>query len=414
VSISTWQETPPDKPGDPPKRVKVYGSGFIVDPSGIIVTNRHVVDGAFDIKATLTDGTLLSANLVAASPLVDVAVLKVDAGRPLPSLEWGDSDALQVGDPVLTIGNALDWATSVSAGIVSGLNRNLRDSPFDSYIQTDATINHGNSGGPLVNREGKVVGIDTALFNPVGNGFIGIGFAIPASTAKDVANHLLDPNHTAPGWLGFKLQDMTFGLASALRAPDHAGAIISSVEPSSPAAQASLQPGDVLEQFNGQNLNDARAFMRAIAESPLGKPVRLTVFRAGKRQEVSATVAPWPNIMTNGVMTGQAAAMMMKMVPDPGVELAPITEADRKQYGLDPKLTGVLISQVRPNSEAFYLGASAGDVITAVDLTPVATPDDVHKAFNLAHEQDRAYVAVLVQTKNGAQWLSVSISATKS
>jgi serine protease Do len=363
---------------------------------------------------TLADGSLLMATVIAASPLIDLAVLKVEAGHPLPSIEFGDSDALQVGDPVLTIGNALDWATSVSAGVVSGLNRNLMDTPFDNYIQTDATINHGNSGGPLINQEGKVVGIDTALFNPVGQGFIGIGFAIPASTVREVLTYLLDPNHAPPGWLGFKLQDMTGALGDALDVPYHAGAVVASVDQSGPAAKASLQVGDVLEQFNGKRLDDSRAFMRAIAESPLGQSVRLTIFRGDKEQDVTATVAPWPNAMRGGTVTEQAAALMRKVMPDPGMEIAPITEADRKQYGLDPTLTGVVVIRVKPDSEASYLGVTAGDVITAVDRTPIATPDDVHKALREAHERDRPYVAVLFQTKTGAHWGSVSISSRKS
>jgi serine protease Do len=414
VSISVWQQVAADQPGGPPRRIKAYGSGFIVDPSGVIVTNKHVINGAFDVKATLSDGTLVSARLIAASALLDIAVLKVDVDHKLPSLEWGNSDDLQAGDPVLTVGNGLGWGTSVSAGIVSGLNRNLMDSPFDSYIQTDATINHGNSGGPLVNRDGKVVGIDTALFNPVGEGFIGIGFAIPASTAQYVAKQLVDPNHSAPGWLGFKLQDMTWGLAAALGVPYHAGAIVSSVDPSGPAAMASLQLGDVLKQLNGQPLTDSRAFMRAIAETPIGQPVHLTIFRGDKQQEVTATVVAWPNIMTGGMMTGQAAAAMMAMAPDPGMEIGPITAEARKQYGLSPTLTGVLITQVRPQSEASYLGVTVGDVITLVDRTPVAAPDDVHKAIKEAHDQDRAYLAALIQTKGGPQWISLSISARKS
>ncbi len=380
VSISTWQEIASDQPGGPPKRIKAYGSGFIVDPSGIIVTNKHVIDGAFDVKVTLTDGTLVSAHLLAASPLVDIAVLKVDVDHMLPSVEWGNSDDLRTGDPVLTIGNALGWGTSVSAGIVSGLNRNLMDSPFDNYIQTDASINHGNSGGPLINRDGKVVGIDTALFNPVGEGFIGIGFAIPASTAQYVVTHLIDPNHVPPGWLGFKLQDMTWGLATALGVPYHAGAIVSSVDPSGPAAKASLQPGDVLEQCNHLPLTDSRAFMRAIAELAAGQVVHLTIARGDKEQDVDATVAAWPNLMHGGMMTGQAAATMMAMAPDPGVEVGTLTDAARKQYGWDPALTGALITQVRPNSEASYSGVTVGDVVTMIDKTPVATPDDVHKA----------------------------------
>jgi serine protease Do len=414
VSISVWQQTASDQPGGPPRRIKAYGSGFIVDPSGIIVTNKHVIDGAFDIKATLSDGTLVSAHLLAASPLVDIAVLKVDVDHMLPSVQWGNSDDLRAGDPVLTVGNALGWGTSVSAGIVSGLNRNLMDTPFDNYIQTDASINHGNSGGPLIDRDGKVVGIDTALFNPVGEGFIGIGFAIPASTAQYVVAHLISPDQLPPGWLGFKLQDMTWGLAAALGVPYRAGAIVSWVDPSGPAAKASLRPGDVLEQCNGLRLTDSRAFMRAIGELAVGQVVHLTIARGDKEQDVDATVAPWPNFMHSGTMTAQAAARMMAMAPDPGVEVGAITEAARQQYGLDPALTGALITQVRPNSEASYSGVTVGDVITMVDKTPVATPDDVHKAVNDAHDQDQAYLAVLIQTKSGAQWVSISISARKS
>ena len=263
-----------DQPSASPQRqrIKTFGSGFIVDPSGIIVTNKHVIDGAFDIKALLDDGSVLSAHLLATSSLIDLAVLKVDVGHPLPSLEWGNSNALRVGDPVLTIGNALGWGTSVSSGIVSGLNRNLMDSPFDSYIQTDAAINHGNSGGPLVDRDGKVVGIDTALFNPADNGgFIGIGFAIPASTAQYVTKQILDPNHAAPGWLGFNLQDLTGQLAVALGVSPPAGAIISSVDPSGPASQASLKPGDVLARLDGQQVADSRTVIRTIAEMAPGR-----------------------------------------------------------------------------------------------------------------------------------------------
>jgi serine protease Do len=414
VSISTWQQTAPDQPGGPPQRIKVYGSGFIIDQSGIIVTNKHVIDGAFDIKATLNDGTLVSARLLAASPLVDIAVLKVDVDHMLPHLEWGNSDDLKAGDPVLTVGDALGWGTSVSAGIVSGLNRNLMDTPFDNYIQTDASINHGNSGGPLIDRDGKVVGIDTALFNPVGEGFIGIGFAIPASTAQYVVNHLIAPDSPPPGWLGFKLQDATWALAAALGVPYRAGAIVSSVVPSGPAAQASIQPGDILKQCNFLRLTDARAFMRAIAELKVGTVAHLTVARGDKELDVDAAVAAWPNFMQSGTMTAQAAARMMAMAPDPGVEVGTITDAARKQYGLDPSLTGALITQVRPNSEAFYFGIKVGDVITMMDKIPVASPDDVHKAVKDAHEADRPYCAVLVQTKSGAQWVPISISARKS
>ncbi len=417
VSISVWKLAPPREPGGPRQRLKFYGSGFVIDPSGIIVTNKHVIDGAIDIKAVFVGGNVLAARLIRASSLLDLAALKVDAGHPLPAVEWGDSDALQVGDPVLTIGNGLDWATSVSAGIVSGLNRNIMDSPFDSYIQTDATVNHGNSGGPLVDRQGKVVGVTTALYNPDQNGgFIGIGFAIPASTAQYDIKNLIDPNSPPPGWLGFNLQDMTGQLAEALGAPLPTGAIISSLDLSGPASQASLRPGDVLEQFDGKPVQDSRQLMRAIAQTRVGEQVRLAVWRVGKKkEEVSATVGAWPNSMPGGgVMTGARATAMMAMAPDPGVKLAALSDADRKQYGLNSDQTGVLITKVDPGSEISDLGVQPGNVITSVQGAPVTTPDEVWNAIKLAHEQHRPYLAVLVQSKNGEQWISVSISAANS
>jgi len=416
VSISIWKAAPPDHPGGEPGRLKVYGSGFVIDPAGTIVTNKHVVDGALDIKAVLADGTVLPATLVDASPLVDLAVVKVNADHPLPSLEWGDSDALQVGQPVLTIGNGLDWSSSVSAGIVSALNRNLMDSPFDRYIQTDATINHGNSGGPLVDLDGKVVGVTTALFNPSANGgFIGIGFAIPASTVQFVIKHLLDPKLPEIGWLGFSLQDMTETLANALGAPQPTGAIVASVDQGGPAANAGLRPGDILERLNGRDLGDGRAFMRAIAQSPTGQPARLTVWRLGKVQDVSATVQPWPDTAPrNRMMTGQAASAMMAAPPHAGMKLAPLTDADRKKYGLQPSVNGVLVTDVETNSEAGNDGVVAGNVILQVEDVRVTSPDEVMQVIAQAHAEHRTYLAVLVLMANGAQWLSFSVSTTRS
>ncbi len=416
VSISIWKAAPPDHPGGAPGRLKVYGSGFVIDPAGTIVTNKHVIDGALDIKVVLADGTVLPATLADASPLVDLAVVKVSAGHPLPSLEWGNSDTLQVGQPVLTIGNGLDWSSSVSAGIVSALNRNLMDSPFDRYIQTDATINHGNSGGPLIDLDGKVVGVTTALFNPSATGgFIGIGFAIPASTVQFVIQHLLDPKLPQIGWLGFSLQDMTETLASALGVPQATGAIVASVDRGGPAANAGLRPGDILERLNGKDLGDGRAFMRAVAESPTGQPARLTVWRLGKQQDISATVQPWPDTAPrNRMMTGQAASEMMAAPPHAGMKLAVLTDADRKKYGLDTHLNGVLVTAVETNSEAGNDGVVAGNVILQVEDVPVTSPDDVAQVITQAHEQHKTYLAVLVQMTNGGHWLSFSVSTTNS
>ena len=199
VNISTWKLRQPTKPGESARRVKTYGSGFIIDSSGIIVTNKHVIDGALDIKVMFNDGDRVPARLVAVAAMLDLAVLKVDVDRPLPVLKWGDSEALQVGDAVLAIGNPLGLGMSVSAGIVSALNRDIQDTPFDNYIQTDAAINHGNSGGPLVDLNGEVVGVDTALYNPdEAGGFIGIGLAIPAETAQFIVTPSARSQHPSP------------------------------------------------------------------------------------------------------------------------------------------------------------------------------------------------------------------------
>jgi serine protease Do len=416
VSVSLWKVRDANTPGGKPRRVKVYGSGFIIDPSGIVVTNKHVIDGAINAQVVMSDGTPYRAKVLAVAAMVDVAVLKIEADHPLPFLKWGNSDALKVGDPVLTMGNGLAIGLSVSAGIVSALNRDLQDSPFDSYIQTDAAINHGNSGGPLIDEDGDVIGIDTALYNPDENGgFIGIGFAIPSSTAKFVVNDLLDPHHPKPGWLGFSLQDVTPELAQALGVQAHVGSIISVINAGGPASKAGLRAGDVLEAINDDHPADSRAFMRAIVMVPIDSPAKLTIWRDGKEQTVTATIAEWPNLMPQGgMMTGHMAAMMAQKAPDTGVKLALITDAARKQYRLDPKLTGVLISAVEADTEASDLGIVPGDVITAIQGTPVTTPDEVKHAVMTAHEQHRPYLAVLVQGKNAARWVSISIGAPTS
>ena len=302
VNISAWQVHPSAKAGGPPRRVKVYGSGFIIDPTGIIITNKHVVDDATNLTAIFRDGDPAPARLIATAAMLDLAVLKVDVGQTLPFLRWGNSDALEVADPVLAIGNPLGIGMSVSTGVVSALNRDLQDTPFDSYIQTDAAINHGNSGGPLINQAGEVVGIDTALYNPdQKGGFIGIGFAIPSSTAKFVVGRLLDPSHPKPAWLGVTLDDMTQELAKALGLPQSTGAIISEVDPTGPGGP-SLRPGDVLEALDGVRLNNSRAFMRAIVTMAIGQAAHLTVWRDGKQQQITVTAAEWPHHTPGAVM----------------------------------------------------------------------------------------------------------------
>jgi serine protease Do len=410
VNISAWQVHPSAKAGGPTRRVKVYGSGFIVDPTGIIITNKHVVDDATNLTAIFRDGDRAPARLIAAAAMLDLAVLKVDVGQTLPYLRWGNSDALEVADPVLAIGNPLAIGMSVSTGVVSALNRDLQDTPFDSYIQTDAAINHGNSGGPLINQAGEVVGIDTALYNPdQKGGFIGIGFAIPSSTAKFVVGRLLDPSHPKPAWLGVTLDDMTQELARALGLPQSTGAIISEVDPAGPGS-ASLRPGDVLEALNGVRLNDSRAFMRAIVTMAIGQAAHLTVWRDGTEQAITATAAEWPHhTPSTETVSPKVAGAVVVNASDVGITVGPITEAARRRYGLDAKLTGALVSTVERDSEAQDLGIEPGDVVIAAQGSPVATPDDFRRMVSAAQAQQRPYLAALVWTKHGARWVSLSL-----
>jgi serine protease Do len=411
VNISTWKLRPPTNPGEPSRRVKTYGSGFIIDPAGIIVTNKHVIDGALNITVVFDNGERASGKLLAVAAMTDIAVVKVEVSHPLPTLNWGDSSALRVGDPVLTIGNPLGLGMSVSAGIISALNRDIQDTPFDDYIQTDSAINHGNSGGPMIDLSGDVVGVDTALYNPEeAGGFIGIGFAIPADSAKFVVEHLLDPRHPAPGWLGFTLQDLSDELALALGAGSLKGSIISAVDDPGPASAAGLRPGDVLLAINAVKPSDSRAYMRRIVQLPVGQQVTLTIWRDGKAQDITATIGEWPNQMPGGgVMTATTAEAMIQRMPDPGVRLSTLSDEARQRYGIDSKVKGVLIASVEKDCEARDLGIVAGDVITGVQGAPVSTPDDVRRAVRTAHDERRPYLAVLIQGKSGIRWVSLSM-----
>ena len=411
VNISTWKVQPPANPGDPTRRMKTYGSGFIVDPSGVIVTNRHVIDGAVDIKAILANGDRIPARVIVAAAMLDLALIKIDVNRPLSVLKWGSSDDLQVGDAVLTIGNPLGLGISVSAGIISALNRDLGVTPFDSYIQTDSAINHGNSGEPMIDQEGGVVGINTWLYNPQeAGGFIGIGFAIPSETAKFAMSRLLDPTHPKPGWLGVVLQDLTPGLSDALGLNGVTGAIVSALDADGPASKAGLRLGDVLTMIGGLRPIDSRALMRSILRFPAGHPIELTVWRDHSEQTITATVAEWPNFMPgDGIMDTHMTEAMLEKMPDPGLRLVPLTDAARKQYGIDAKLSGVLVESVEIGSEAQDLGIVASDVVIMVQTAPVVTPDDVRQAIETAHQQHRPSLAVLFHGKTAARWLSLSM-----
>ncbi len=399
-------EPPAGSPGTAePQRKAFFGSGFIIDPSGLIVTNQHVVDNAVDISVTLSDGTVLPARLLGTGGAIDIAVLEVTPPRRLPSVTWGNSDDVRIGDQVLAVGNPLGIGESVSSGIISAKNRDIMDSPFDDYIQTDAAINHGNSGGPLFNMRGQVIGVDTALETPSDKGgSVGVGFAIPGNDARVVANELLRYGRLRLGWIGVRAQDLTPNIADALAVPVPYGAIVVGLDPGGPASRGGLQVGDVILRFGRQAPRDARALARIVAGTSIGSDIPVTIWRDGKQATLSAIVAEWPRDQAASGKSGTQLVASSIDAPDLGLKTAAISDKTRAKYRLAPGQVGVVITEVAPGTAADEAGLSAGDVIVRVQQAAVATPGEVRAQFDQARAMKRHHVVVLVQEHAGLRW----------
>jgi serine protease Do len=404
--------------GNPaPNRPKsLQGSGFFIDASGVILTNFHVIDGAYNIHVTLSDGTHLPGRILATAARIDLALVKVDTTHPISVVHWADSDKVQIADPVFAIGNPLGIGLSVTAGIVSALNRNIMDTPFDDFIQTDAAINHGNSGGPLFNRNGEVIGVDTAIVSPT-SGSVGLGFAIPTNDARFVADRLLRDGSIRPAYLGIKIEDVTQDMADALGMPRAMGSIVAAVHADDPAAAAGVKVGDVIVRYDDQAPSDERALLRAFAKSPVGKAVPLTVLRGGTEQTLHVTPVAWPQKETaSGAGSAQAAKAVMQVPADLGLSLSTITADLRARYGLQMKQAGVLIAGVTAETDAFDHGLVPGDVILRVQDADVTSPQQVQAAVEAARTQHKAFILALVLPKvqeiPGPKWIALRVSAS--
>jgi serine protease Do len=396
-------------------QVKAFvGSGFIIDPSGLIVTNYHVVEDAFEITVTLNDGTILAGKLLHASRLADLAVLQVQAGHPLTPVKWGDSNKLRVGDQVFAIGNPLGLGTSVSGGIVSGLNRDAQESPYDDFIQTDAAINHGNSGGPLFDMEGEVVGVDSAMISPT-ESFSGLGLAIPSDDARFVVDRLIKYGWIRPGWVGIKVQQVTREIAEAMGASQPAGSLVSWVIPDSAGAKAGLAIGDVIVKYGDDTPSDDRALLRDIGQTDVGKTVQVVVLREGVQHSFPVTIEAWPRAKWEERDAPTAAlAPKATIPPDLGLALATIDKSQRAKLEFEDAVSGVLISAVQPNSDAARRGAVAGDIILRVQEKAVADPADVLRAIAAARSERRPFVMMLVlpkvRTVPGPRWVTLRLN----
>ncbi|TPI28321.1 DegQ family serine endoprotease [Mesorhizobium sp. B3-2-1] len=398
-------KTPPQQQG---QRAEALGSGFIINTDGTIVTDNHVIDGASSIKVTLDDGTELPAKLVGHDAKNDLAVLKVKADKPLPTVKWGDSNKLMTGDQVLAIGNPFGIGTTVTAGIVSARGRDLHSGPFDDFIQIDAPINHGNSGGPLVDIHGDVIGINTAIYSPNG-GSVGVGFAIPSDQAQKVVAKLEQGGNIEYGYLGVQIQPVTPDVAGAIGLDHPAGALVSSVTQGSPAAKAGIDVGDVITGFGGQQIKDPKDLSRAVADVAPGTKETVNIWRKGKTIQISTDVGRNTENTQTASTGGQGkpSAGQGLGVPSLGLGLTDITPNIRQELNLADSQHGAVVERVSPDKAASAAGIQPGDVIVGIDQTPVKSARQANQAIAEAGKAGKKSVLLLID--RGDQQIFVAL-----
>ncbi len=408
------------KGGSPSERkVSSLGSGFVIDgKEGLIVTNHHVIEGADEIIVNFADGSKLKVEkVVGKDTKTDLALLKVTPKKPLAQVPFGQSAKLRVGDWVMAIGNPFGLGGSVTVGIISAKQRDINSGPYDDYLQTDAAINKGNSGGPLFNMEGEVIGVNTAIISPTG-GSIGIGFAVPSDTVVNVVDQLRQYGEMRRGWLGVKIQTVTEELAEAYGVKENTGALVSSVTPGSPAAKAGIKDGDVILKFDGKDVSTMRGLPRMVAQTPIGKEVDVEFLRKGQRQTARVALGrlaeeedtPKAAAKENPKGKGKRGNDNQKnnkggnapsVVPLLGLALAPLTDDLRSKHGLAPSVKGLLVTEVDPASPAAEKGVKVGDVIVEAAQEAVSSIEDINKSFDKVRQAGRKAVLLRIEDKKG-------------
>ena len=393
-------------PGGVGPRAASLGSGFIIDPSGLIVTNAHVIANADQITVTLSDDTVLQAQVVGRDTVTDLALLKVDAKTPLPAAAWGDSAKAKVGDWVLAIGNPFGLGGTVTAGIISATARDIHSGPYDDYLQTDASINRGNSGGPMFNLAGEVIGINTAIYSPSG-GSIGIGFAIPTALAQPIIDQLKTTGKVVRGWIGARIQPVTDDIAESIGLDKARGALIAALDSDSPATQAGLKPGDVILTYDGKPIDRSRQLPRLVADSVPDKPLKLTIWRDGKEAEVTLTVVAYNPNRPQPQPPPPDQPKPPPTVDALGLKIAKLTPDLRKQYSLPEAVHGIVIVEVPQGSPAATQGLRAGDLIIAVGETAVGSPDDALAQIAAAKKAGRKNVLIRVEREGNFRFVTM-------
>jgi serine protease Do len=392
--------------GERERRVTSLGSGFIIDPSGYVVTNNHVISQADEITVVLNDKRQFPAEVVGRDTKTDLAVLKIEVDEPLTAVSFGDSDGTRVGDWVMAIGNPFGLGNTVTAGILSARGRNINAGPYDDFLQTDAPINRGNSGGPLFNMDGDVIGINTAIFSPSG-GSVGIGFAVPTSIAERVIVQLREFGHTRRGWLGVRIQRVDEVLAESLGLDDPIGALVADVSADSPAEEADLQIGDVIVEFDGKEIPEMRALPRAVAVTEIGKLVDVVVLRNERRLTIQVRIAELDESEAVLASLTETEEVPPESANSLGMSLSAITPELRERFDLDKDAHGVVVTDVDPTSASGERGIRPGDVILEVGLEKVETPAEVLNRVKAARETKRRSVLLLVDRAGDQRFVGV-------
>ena len=389
-----------------PQRSEALGSGFVISEDGYIVTNNHVIEGADEIEIEFFSGERLKAKLVGTDPKTDIALLKVESDKPLPFVSFGNSDLMRVGDWVMAMGNPLGQGFSVSAGIVSARGRQLSGS-YDDYIQTDAAINRGNSGGPLFNMDGQVIGVNTAILSPNG-GSIGIGFSMGSNVVTKVVDQLKQFGETRRGWLGVRIQDISPEIAESMGLETASGALVSDV-PEGPAKDAGIVAGDVITRFAGQEVASAGDLTRRVADAPIGEAVPVIVLRGGKTETLQVTLGRREEAEAETMPASAPADVGPKEMETMGLTLAPLDDEMRAKLGLDASAEGLMIVAVDPASEAFTKGLTEGDLITEVGQQKVVRLQDLEDRVKEAKDAGRKSILLLVRRGGDPRFVALSI-----
>ncbi len=389
-----------------PQRSEALGSGFVVSEDGYIVTNNHVIEGADEIEIEFFSGERLKARLVGTDPKTDIALLKVESDKPLEFVSFGNSDLMRVGDWVMAMGNPLGQGFSVSAGIVSARGRQLQGS-YDDFIQTDAAINRGNSGGPLFNMDGQVVGVNTAILSPNG-GSIGIGFSMASNVVTKVVDQLKEFGETRRGWLGVRIQDMSPEIAESMGLTDAAGALVTDV-PDGPAKDAGIKSGDVITRFGGAEVADAGDLTRRVADAPIGEAVPVIVLREGRTETLAVTLGRREDAEAKTMPASSPAPEAPKEMETLGLTLAPLDDDMRSRLGLEAGTEGLMIMKVDQASEAFTKGLVEGDLITEAGQQKVVRLQDLEDRIKEAKDAGRKSILLLVRRGGDPRFVALSI-----